>query len=42
MMTQRWATEADIPAIAALMARAIAELAEGLSSTTPRSPPATP
>ena len=29
MMTQRWATEADIPAIAALMSRAIAELQKG-------------
>jgi N-acetylglutamate synthase-like GNAT family acetyltransferase len=29
MMTQRWATEDDIPAIAALMARAIAELQKG-------------
>jgi N-acetylglutamate synthase-like GNAT family acetyltransferase len=29
MMTERWATEADIPAIAALMARAIDELQKG-------------
>ena len=29
MMTQRWATEDDIPAIATLMARAIAELQKG-------------